>query len=293
MLTPNLTPSLLNQLELFRIRSRRAFLGTRQGAHRSLKKGHGLEFSDYRKYELGDNPRAIDWGVYGRTDKLYIKRFEEEQELRVVVCLDNSASMFVPASSRKWEYARDLALGISYVALMAQDLVSVLPMSGGRFPECYGPTAIHVLAGALLKVSSAEKVDFSKALQEAAARTKLPGVAVVISDFLTPIEDVRAGFSALLARNLDIAAIQIVSKFDEEPPLSLDNTQVLDLESGTELSLSFDEERLRDYRKFVAQHNFDLDAYFDSQRIRRVKFRSDNDFGSELLSTLPTTGILG
>jgi uncharacterized protein (DUF58 family) len=293
MLTPNLSPSLLNQLELFRIRSRRAFLGTRQGAHRSLKKGHGLEFSDYRKYELGDNPRAIDWGVFGRTDKLYIKRFEEEQELRVAICLDNSASMFVPPEAKKWEYARDLALGLSYVGLMAQDLVTVLPMSGGRCPECFGPSAIHVLAADLLKVSSAEKVDFSRALQGAAARTKLPGVAVVISDFLTPIEEIRVGFAALLSRNLDITAIQIACDFDEDPPLSLNNSTVMDLENEQELSISFDEERLAAYKKYVAKHNDELSSYFSSQKIRRVRFRTSSDFASEILATLPFTGILG
>lgn len=293
MLTPNLTPSLLNQLELFRIRSRRAFLGTRQGAHRSLKKGHGLEFSDYRKYELGDNPRAIDWGVFGRTDKLYIKRFEEDQEIRVAIVLDNSASMFVPPESKKWEYARDLALGLSYVGLMAQDLVSVIPMGGGRCPECYGPSAIHVLASELLRVKEAAKVDFAKALQGAAARTKLPGVAIVISDFLTPLDEIRTGFGALLSRNLDITAIQLVSDFDEEPPTALNNSVVLDLESGAELSIAFDEERAASYKRFVSAHNEELGAYFNSQKIRRVRFRTGREFGAELMATLPFTGILG
>ena len=293
MLTSNLTPSLLNQLELFRLRSRRCFLGTRQGAHRSLKRGHGLEFSDYRRYELGDNPRAIDWGVYGRTDKLYIKRFEEEQEIRVVISLDNSASMFLPDETKKWEYARDLALGLGYVALMSQDLVSIALMGGGRCPECYGPSAIHTLAAELLKVQAPEGVVFSKALYSAAARTRFPGIALVISDFLAPIEEIKLGFGAMLAKNLDITAIQIVSSFDESPPQSLNNTQIHDFESGADLNISFDDAQAREYEKLVSTHNQELVNYFDSQRIRRVRFSTDKVFGAELLSTLPNTGILG
>lgn len=293
MLTPNLTSNLLGQLELFRLRSRRLFLGTKQGAHRSLKKGHGLEFSDYRKYELGDNPRSIDWGVFGRTDKLYIKRFEEDQEIRVAIVLDNSASMFVPAETRKWEYARDLALGLAYVGLMAQDLVTVIPMGGGKCPEAFGPTAIHVLAGNLTKVSSAEKVDLKKALQSAAARTRLPGVAIVISDFLTPIDEIRSGFAALLARNLDVTAIQIVSEFDEEPPASLNNSKILDLENDEEYSIAFSEDQISAYKRSVSDHNGALRRYFESQKIRHVRFKTGEDFGKELLNTLPHTGILG
>ena len=64
------TPQFLKQLEMFRINARRMFLGSKQGGHLSPKRGHGIEFSDYRKYELGDNPRHIDWGVYARTERL-------------------------------------------------------------------------------------------------------------------------------------------------------------------------------------------------------------------------------
>ena len=75
--------SYLAQLELLRLESRNKFLGSRQGGHLSLKKGHGIEFSDYWQYEIGDNPRYIDWKAYGRTDKLYVKQFQEEQDLLV------------------------------------------------------------------------------------------------------------------------------------------------------------------------------------------------------------------
>ena len=75
-------------------------MGMRQGGHASIKRGQGIEFSDYRQYQLGDNPRYIDWGLYGRSDKLYVKRFSEEQDLSVLIILDTSASMVTPISNR-------------------------------------------------------------------------------------------------------------------------------------------------------------------------------------------------
>ena len=95
MLPEVFTPAILRQLEMLKLSSRRAFLGQRQGAHLSLKRGQGVEFYDYRKYELGDNPRHIDWGLYGRSERIYVKRFREEQSLSVLVLLDSSPSMGV------------------------------------------------------------------------------------------------------------------------------------------------------------------------------------------------------
>src|SRR5262245_21429064 len=116
MLPATFTPEFLRNLELFKIKARRAYLGNRQGGHISPKRGHGIEFSDFREYELGDNPRWIDWGVYARTDRLYVRRYQEEQNLSVLVVVDASHSMRTPPEDKKWESARDLALALSYVA---------------------------------------------------------------------------------------------------------------------------------------------------------------------------------
>ena len=83
-----LNQAFLKQLELLKINSRRSFLGSRQGGHASIKRGHGIEFSDYRKYVPGDDPRHIDWNVYARTERVYVKRFQEEQDLSVFIFLE-------------------------------------------------------------------------------------------------------------------------------------------------------------------------------------------------------------
>ncbi len=113
----------LKQLELFRIQARRSFLGSRQGGHASLKRGHGVEFSDYRKYEPGDDPRHIDWKLLARSERIYIKRFQEEQDLTVHIFIDTSASMFHEA--KKIERALEIAQALGYIALTQHDVVQL------------------------------------------------------------------------------------------------------------------------------------------------------------------------
>ena len=96
MIPNTFTSEYLKSLELLKLKARRAFLGMREGGHTSIKRGHGIEFADYRKYELGDDLRHIDWGVYARSDRLYLKRFREERDLSLLLLVDGTNSMFVP-----------------------------------------------------------------------------------------------------------------------------------------------------------------------------------------------------
>ena len=120
------TDDFFRRLQSLKIHTRRAFLGSRQGAHSSIRKGHGLEFSDFRPYAKGDDFRHIDWAVYGRTDRLYVRQFREEQDLNVVIAIDTSASMGHPEGEKKFEMAKNLALALSYIALTDGDTISMV-----------------------------------------------------------------------------------------------------------------------------------------------------------------------
>src|SRR5215470_11021578 len=100
------TPGFLARLEHLRIKTRREYAGLGKGSHLSPRRGSSLEFSDFRPYALGDDFRYIDWGLYGRTDKLYVKLFKEEEDLLTYIFLDASGSMGVPASDGKFQAAR-------------------------------------------------------------------------------------------------------------------------------------------------------------------------------------------
>jgi uncharacterized protein (DUF58 family) len=292
MLPETFTPQFLNQLELFKIRARRAFLGSRQGGHLSPKRGHGIEFSDYRKYELGDNPRHIDWGVYGRTDRLYVKRFQEEQDLRVLLLVDGSASMGTSSADVKWKRARDIALSLGYIALMEQDTVSAIVLSKRATPVLAGPRAVHQLGTFFENLSPGGEDHFARDLQRAAAQSKVPGVAVVISDCLCPFEELQKGLNALRSRNLDITVVQVLSDEDLRPLEGKDSAIVVDSETGERVDLHFTSELRSEYQELLESHCEQIRDFCGSARISYTLALASEDLGDWIQNILPRVGIL-
>ena len=289
MLPNSFTPAFLRQLELLKIRSRRAFLGSRQGGHLSLKRGHGLEFSDYRKYELGDHPRYIDWGLYARSQRLYVKRFQEEQDISVLIILDASASMNIPEEGGKWQRAKEIALALAYVALSQQDNVTLAALGKSAGPIYQGLKSIHHLSDLLGSMKAEGKIDLQRETILAAGRIRFPGIAVFISDFLMPFEELQRAFTFLRSKNLDISAIQILHKSDEDPFHESESYIAVDSESGEEVSLAFEPDLQASYKKHFNNHLHRLSDYCKNNRIAYAKVNSENsvkDIFSENLSYL-------
>src|ERR1700758_938816 len=182
------TPEFLARLEHLRIKTRREYAGLGKGSHLSPRRGSSLEFSDFRHYSLGDDFRYIDWGLYGRTDKLYIKLFKEEEDLLTYIFLDASASMGFPARDRKFEAAVATALAVAYVALASGDRVMVRVLAGKGSPPApafvYGRHRIVDLARHLGTISPGGELDFAPALAREMVSIRRAGKVFVISDFL-------------------------------------------------------------------------------------------------------------
>src|SRR5271157_5694386 len=123
---PLLTPELLRRLEQFQLLAARRAKSSTKGERRSRARGHSVEFADYRDYVPGDDFRYLDWNLYGRLERLFLKLYEEERELPVRIFLDASESMTF-GEPRKFDFARWVAAAIGYVALAGFDRVSVIP----------------------------------------------------------------------------------------------------------------------------------------------------------------------
>ena len=292
MLPETFTPQFLKQLELLTIHSRRAFLGTKQGGHVSLKRGHGIEFSDYRQYELGDNPRHIDWGVYARSDRLYIKRFQEEQDVSLLVVLDTSASMITPAEDHKWQRARDAALALTYVALLEQDSAHLAPFGATAQPTFYGARAIHQAAASLNNIELGKDIDYVSEMRRAASRVRFPGLAVVISDFLIPFETIQAMFMPLQAKNLHITALQVLAKSDVQPNLSDELSTVIDSETGEEIEIGAGPDAQLDYSHYLDEHNQRVESYLKSRGIGFASGTTTQSLSEFILESVARTGLL-
>src|SRR5437667_6398114 len=130
-----LTPELLRRLEQFQLLAQRRAKSSLKGERRSKARGQSVEFADYRNYVHGDDFRYLDWNLYGRLERLFLKLYEEERELPVRIFLDASESMTF-GEPRKFDFARQIAAAIGYVALSGFDRVSVIPFpdSGTALP---------------------------------------------------------------------------------------------------------------------------------------------------------------
>jgi uncharacterized protein (DUF58 family) len=213
-------PYFLRQLDTLLLTARRSFIGRRQGRHRSTKRGFGLEFAEYRAYEPGDHPRHIDWGVYARTDRLYVRRFIEEQDLSLLVVVDDSASMRNDAQPDKWHFTSLSLLALSYVCLGAYDNVRLVTLSGKHSPRFQGPSSfgaaqrfIEELDAARLSPSS----NILDQLQAASSLVRAPGLGIILSDFLYELETLSQAFAALRSRKLEIHALQVIDAADFDP----------------------------------------------------------------------------
>ena len=129
-----LTPELLRRLEQFQLLAARRAKSSAKGERRSRARGQSVEFADHRSYVPGDDFRYLDWNLFGRLDKLFLKLYEEERELPVRIFLDASESMTF-GEPRKFDFARQVAAAIGYVALCGFDRVSVIP-----FPKAQSRT---------------------------------------------------------------------------------------------------------------------------------------------------------
>jgi uncharacterized protein (DUF58 family) len=293
MLPPALTPDLLRQLELFKIRTKRLFLGIRQGGHLSPKKGHGIEFSDYRNYELGDNPRGIDWGVYARSDKLYIRRYQEEQNISLLVIVDASPSMWTPLSDAKWEVARDIACAVSYLGLMEQERVTLCIPGVRLVPGVSGAAAVHRIGEELLSCREpAAPHDSTREILAAVAKIKMPGVVVYISDFLAEVAATRTLFSLLQAKNLEVRALHVQGRHDRTPFNEGEEGVAVDSETGEEVHVSYTPEVRARYEELLAAHGKALRTLCTSCGIAYGIVDAALPLEGSLIPLLETTGVI-
>jgi uncharacterized protein (DUF58 family) len=296
VLPPLFTPQFLTRLETLRIRARRQFLGSRPGGHLSPRRGTGLEFADYRHYTPGDDLRYIDWKLYSRTDRLYIKLFQEEEELYTYIFLDTSGSMAYPLGNDKYEAARDVALALAYVALAGSDAVRLHALTsaadGQATPFFRGRQRLLDLANFLAACRPEGPLDPPRALARHLQTVHRPGKAIWISDFLFPITLVQTGLHLLLAANFDLAVIQVLGKDEIDPPLLPTGARMVDSETGEASIVCFDAAAKKEYVRRLTLHNRTLRSFCHQAGVHHALLTTDQDLQAFMLHELPALGML-
>jgi uncharacterized protein (DUF58 family) len=290
------TPEFIARLEQLRIKTRREYAGFGKGSHLSPRRGSSLEFSDFRHYSLGDDFRYIDWGLYGRTDKLYIKLFKEEEDLLTYVFLDASGSMGFPAGDRKFEAARATALAAAYVALASGDRVMMRVLGGTGVPGTpafvTGRHRIVEIARHLLAVKPGGEVDLAPALAREMVSIRRAGKVFVISDFLAMINSVERALGIFTAANMDVSAVQILGATELDGQGLQGDVEVVDAESGERLRVSLGPRERDRYRQTLLRFSREIHNFCLRHGLRYALYTTDNDFHQFFLHAATNLGLV-
>ncbi len=295
MLPKPFTPDFLTQLETLRVRTRKEILGNHPGSYSSPRRGTSLEFSDYRRYAPGDDLRYLDWGIYARTDRLYIKVFREEVDLFAYVFIDASASMAFPSRAEKYLPATHVALALSYVVLANHDHVKLHLMQDQSRPTSSpfyrGRRRMTDCIDFATSANPAGPLELAASLGEHLKRLRRPGKAILISDFLMPAAAYQQGLNLLRAFNLDIVAIQILSRAEVEPPFPNGSIALVDSETQGEVRYQWSNNSRRDYQSKLARHNLEIRSFCHQSGIHYSLYVTDRDLGDFIFATLPKIGL--
>ncbi|MEK7386723.1 MAG: DUF58 domain-containing protein [candidate division NC10 bacterium] len=251
----------LVQLERLSLLSRRVFRGRVKGERRSPRRGHSVEFCDYRAYGVGDDLRYVDWNIYGRLDRLHVKLFVDEQDLCLHLLLDASASMDFGAPT-KLEYGARLAAALGFIGLVSMERVGVGVLRervAEGWPPTRGRNQVMNLFDFLGRVRPAGGTTLNDGLQNYARRAREPGLAVVISDLLDP-GGFEAGVRALLEHRFDVHLIHVLAPEEMNPELAGD-FRLVDSETGEVRELSVDGDAIRAYRERLRQFLERVEAF--------------------------------
>ena len=291
-----ISPDLMKRLEQLQLLARRRSKSTAKGERRSGARGQSVEFADYRTYVPGDALRRIDWNLFGRLERLFLKLYEEERELPVTIYLDSSESMSFGRVS-KFDFARQVAAAVGYVALCGFDRITVEPFpladdqAGlvGELRAVRGRRSAMRFFDNLNRLKAGGTADFNHALRLGAMKHRAQGVIVVLSDFLDPAgyED---GLKSLASRGSEVHAVQILAP-EELEPSSYGDLRVIDSETGAEQEVTFGKYRLKSYRATVQNYCRRLQEYCRARGIRYQLAQSDTPIDDLLLKAMRMGGM--
>ncbi|HEX7898961.1 MAG TPA: DUF58 domain-containing protein [Planctomycetota bacterium] len=286
-----LDPKMMRQLEQLELVVRRLNAGRTKGEKRSKRRGTGTEFADYRDYAQGDDPRHIDWNVWGRLDRLFLRVFHEEEDLRLSIHVDTSRSMSYGQPS-KLLYAKRLAAALGYTALVAMDRVTLEAGSAGavdRLRPIRGKRQLRELVGFLDGLEAGGGTDLHGGLKQMFMRNAAPGMKVVISDFLD-----KSGYEPALKwllRAEDRGVVLHVLAPEEVKPELVGDLALEDCEDGELTEVSITAGLLRSYETGLKALVGGLKDYCRKRGLAYVFVPTSTPLERVVLSALRTAGV--
>jgi uncharacterized protein (DUF58 family) len=283
----------LRQLERLLLLMRSPVRGGLKGGRRSVKRGQSVEFADYREYTLGDDLRQLDWNVYARLERLFVKLFIEEEDVTVTILIDASASMATGHPS-KLTFAKRAAAAFGYIGLASEDRVAVSALTGRvarRRPALRGSGRVFRLLSGLSAIEPASgTTDLLAAARHAAAQLHGRGVLVLLSDLLDPNADrvVRD----LAATGSELIVMHVLSPDELDPPLEGD-LRLVDTETGERVDITADLATLDAYKARLDAWKAGFADIAAKRRASYVDLSSDVNLADLMFAELRRRKVLG
>lgn len=289
--------TVLRKLEQLTLVADQVRVGVMKGDRRSRKRGTSIEFADYRNYVKGDDLRRLDWNVYARLERPFIKLLEEEEDLAVHILVDASASMDWPdvESLNKLNYALLLAGALGHIGLTSGDQVTVALLVGREEGlRRWGPfrgaqNSLHLL-NFLETGAAAGLTDLNLSLRNYSLRGGRPGLLFLVSDMLSPA-GYRDGLNSLLARGYEISLIHLLSPDEADPPLAGD-LKLIDVETGADAEITLDPTTLAAYQERFKAWQQEIAAFCTGRSVHYIPIISDVPWEKLVMQTLRTQNLL-
>ena len=244
--TSLLPPELLVQLERLELVSRKIFRGRMKGERRSRRKGQSVEFADFRNYVPGDDLRFIDWNLYARLDRLFLKMYLEEEDLHFYALVDASSSMDF-GEPTKLMYAKQLAAALGFIGLCRADRVKVETLGQGRAPVLRGRASLWRMIEQLETIQPGENVGFQQGVKDFCLRNSGQGILVLITDLMDK-QGYESALRYLLTSRFDIYVIHVLSPTEIDPDVTGD-LRLIDSEDADVAEITVSRPLLRRYQQ--------------------------------------------
>jgi uncharacterized protein (DUF58 family) len=305
-----LDPVFLRKLERLRIQARRAFPGTTRGERRSTRRGASVEFRDFRKYEPGDDFRHVDWSIFARLERLMLRQFVEEEDVRIDILFDQSRSMHFGQPITKSDFARRAAAALAFLAVSSLDRVGVAAFDStlrARIRALRGRGHLHSVLAFLEGLSTQSELssntdvepgessagvandsdhatNLGAVLRSFQRSNQRPGIVFLISDFLDPGE-FRREMKLLTQRGFDLNLIQVLASEELQPALKGD-LMLVDSETGVAREITVNERMLAVYQRALSAYTTSLESFCRATGIGYMMVTADVSFEDLLLKRL-------
>lgn len=270
-------PEQLAQLRRFSLTTKNRARGHHKGLHRSLRMGASLDFSDYREYHAGDDIRQLDWNVFARTEKHYIKRFLDEQEMRIHIMLDTTKSMDLYG---KLNFSKLIASSLATIALERGDTVSFSATPHVPQFKRKGRNGVLPL---LQAIHETETLDGNFSEQMIRQLPKASTIIYVITDGLEPSQSIMGLFDKLIQYGKDIRWLRVFSESEEDAHYNGDR-EMIDIETNEKINVSFTNDVYHRFEEERNRHFYSLLQYANRNHILTIDLKVEEGFQGVLQS---------